>query len=98
MDVVLLDAYDGDGKIPEHVRDDVFVRSVASSLSPVGFCACNCWDGPAGSKTARDLDAFAVLLARHFRAVERARVVGQEYNVILIASRARRGAAPSARS
>ena len=98
VDVVLLDAYDGDGKIPEHVRDDVFVRSVASSLSPVGFCACNCWDGPAGSKTARDLDAFAVLLARHFRAVERARVVGQEYNVILIASRARRGAAPSARS
>ena len=89
VDVILLDAYDGDGKIPERVRDDFFIRSVASSLSPVGFCVCNCWDGPIGSEAYHELHMFSNLLDRHFSLIERVSVVGQEYNVILIASRAR---------
>ena len=83
--VILLDAYDGQGRIPEHVRDERFMRSMATNLHRDGVVICNCWDGPPGSTAANELEGFKQRLVRHVGPVRVARVEQQEHNVVLIA-------------
>lgn len=86
---VLLDAYDGQGRIPAHIRSADFIHLLGLSLTEGGFCVCNCWDGKTGSKTARELAIFANLLSRHVGDVERFSVIGETYNVVLVATKRR---------
>jgi hypothetical protein len=85
--VILLDAYDGQGRIPEHVRDEHFMRLLAKNIHRNGFVICNCWDGPPGSTPANELAVFTRRLMRHIGPVRVARVEQQEHNVVLIARR-----------
>ena len=85
--LVLLDAYDGRGDVPAHVASDEFFRLVGQSLASGGHVVCNCWNGPPGSREAVNLETFERMLARRVGVVERERVVGQEYNVVVVASK-----------
>ena len=88
--LVLLDAYDGRGKVPARVAGDAFLRLVGASLVPGGHCVCNLWNGPLGSNEAVNLETFERALARRVGVVERARVTAQEYNVVVAAAKTRR--------
>ena len=90
VNAVLLDAYDGKGRIPVHIRSVDFIRDLGRTLVRGGFCVCNCWDGKAGSRAARELATFEGLLARHIGLVHRVIVEGQENNVVLVATRTSR--------
>jgi len=85
--LVLLDAYDGRGDVPAHVASDEFLRMVGKSLASGGHVVCNCWNGPPGSREAVNLETFERMLARRVGVVERERVVGQEYNVVVVAAK-----------
>ena len=88
--LVLLDAYDGRGKVPARVAGDAFLRLVGAALVPGGHCVCNMWNGPPGSNEAVNLETFERALARRVGVVERARVTAQEYNVVVAAAKTRR--------
>jgi len=83
--ITLLDAYDGQGRIPDHVRDENFLSLLAKSMTKDGFVICNCWDGAPGSTAAIELDAFKTSLHRHIGLVRVERVLQQEHNVVLVA-------------
>ena len=85
--LVLLDAYDGRGDVPAHVASDEFLRMVGQSLASDGHVVCNCWNGPPESREALNLAKFERILARRVGVVERERVVGQEYNVVVVAAK-----------
>ena len=88
--LVLLDAYDGKGEIPAHLRGHAFLRDARRALAPGGAVVANCFYGPPGSRAHFDLLAFCEALggevedARAVR-VRLVKVEGQESNVVVVA-------------
>ena len=88
--LVLLDAYDGKGEIPAHLRGRAFLRDARRALAPGGAVVANCFYGPPGSRAHFDLLAFCEALggevedARAVR-VRLVKVEGQESNVVVVA-------------
>jgi hypothetical protein len=86
-DVVLLDAYDGEGRVPPHMRSVRFIEAVRNSLAERGSVICNCWNDRSGTATARELEKFSEMLHRHVGRVKRLTVEGQENNIVLVAKK-----------
>ena len=93
FDVVLLDAYDGEGRVPAHLRDpeNKFVQKVLGSVRPDSGCiVANLWnseDRAEFSRERRELEEFRKQLALG-GASARADVTvsGQENNVVVLAA------------
>ena len=86
-DVVLLDAYDGDGRVPTHMRSVRFIEAVRTSLAERGSVICNCWNDRSGTAAAIELEKFSEMLHRHVGRVKRLTVEGQENNIVLVAKK-----------
>lgn len=86
-DVVLLDAYDGEGRVPPHMRSDMFIEAVKNSLAERGSVICNCWNDRSGTAAAIELEKFSEMLHRHVGRVKRLTVEGQENNIVLVAKK-----------
>ena len=86
-DVVLLDAYDGEGRVPPHMRSVRFIEAVRNSLAERGSVICNCWNDRSGTATARELEKFSEMLHRHVGRVKQLTVEGQENNIVLVAKK-----------
>jgi len=83
-DVILLDAYDGEGRVPPHMRSFRFVEAVKKSLAKRGSVICNCWNDRSGTAAAIELEKFSEMLHRHVGRVKRLTVEGQENNIVLV--------------
>ena len=86
-DVVLLDAYDGEGRVPPHMRSVRFIDAVRNSLVERGSAICNCWNDRSGTAGAIELETFSKMLHRQIGRVERLTVEGEENNIILVATK-----------
>ena len=86
---VLLDAYDGDGRVPDHIASDEFIRYVRLSLRRGGVIVCNCWNGALGTREGDELARFQTTLRRHIGDVCVETVTQQEHNVVLVATKTR---------
>ena len=91
FDVVLLDAYDGQGRVPAHLRDpgNRFVEKLLGSVKNGGCVVANLWnsdDRVEFSRERRELEEFRRQLAAA-GASARADVTvrGQENNVVVLA-------------
>jgi len=91
FDVVLLDAYDGQGRVPAHLRDpgNRFVEKLLGSVKNGGCVVANLWnseDRAEFSRERRELEEFRRQLAAA-GASARADVTvrGQENNVVVLA-------------
>ena len=85
--LLLLDAFDGDGKIPAHLRAEAFLAACGRALAPDGLLVCNLFNGPAESRTRREMAFYARLLHTHVGPVWSVKVQAQQTNVILVAAR-----------
>ena len=88
--LVCLDAYDGKGNIPAHLRARAFLRDARRALAPGGAVVANCFYGPPGSRAHDDLLAFCDALGGDVPGacavrVRLVRVEGQESNVVVVA-------------
>jgi spermidine synthase len=88
--LVLLDAYDGKGEIPAHLRRRAFLRDARRLLAPGGAVVANCFYGPPGSRAHFDLLAFCEALGGEVEdacavRVRLVKVEGQESNVVVVA-------------
>jgi hypothetical protein len=88
--LVLLDAYDGKGEIPAHLRRRAFLRDTRRLLAPGGAVVANCFYGPPGSRAHFDLLAFCEALGGEVEdacavRVRLVKVEGQESNVVVVA-------------
>ena len=93
FDLVLLDAYDGAGRVPAHLRDANlgFVGKLVRSLrSPGGFVVANLWnseDRVEFSRERRELEEFRAQLSTAGASSRvDVKVRGQEGNVVVLAS------------
>ena len=86
-DVVLLDAYDGEGRVPPHMRSVRFIEAVKNSLAERGSVICNCWNDRSGTSAAIELENFSEMLNIHVGRVKRLTVEGQENNIVLVAKK-----------
>lgn len=86
-DVVLLDAYDGEGRVPPHMRSVRFIEAVRNSLAERGSVICNCWNDRSGTAAAIELEKFSEMLHRRVGRVKRLTVEGQENNIVLVAEK-----------
>ena len=86
-DVVLLDAYDGEGRVPTHMRSVRFVEAVNNSLAERGSVICNCWNDRSGTAVAIELEKFSEMLHRYVGRVKRLTVEGQENNIVLVSEK-----------
>ena len=93
LDCILLDAYDGRGKVPEHIRAAPFVRALGEALAPGAVVLANLWHGTAEARA--EADRFACLLARSVSGLRvfSLRVAGQAKHRILLAVKADAAAA-----
>ena len=51
--LICLDAYDGKGEIPSHLKTRAFLRDARLCLAPGGAVVANCFDAPPGSRAAK---------------------------------------------
>lgn len=82
---VFLDAYDGQGRVPVHLRQETFLRECAAALVPGGILATNVFHGEPGSAAVVEAEAFATLVEKHVGPVHSVVVGGQHANLILVA-------------
>ena len=83
IDVLLLDAYDSEGRVPAHLQAERFVRDAAAALRRGGVVVANLFDS---SEVARaESKAFSRRLRQAIGPVFALRVVGHEANIILLA-------------
>jgi hypothetical protein len=59
---VFLDAYDGVGGIPAHLRNPEFLKDCCAALMPGGAIIANLFNGVPGSRARRDVAEYAQCL------------------------------------
>ena len=98
---VLLDAYDGKGRVPAHLQQAPFMEALHAALAPGGSIIANLWDGAptasaaantfaqrlatAASDPANKTAASTLKVAGSGLDVYSLRVVSQEANRVLVA-------------
>ena len=87
---VFLDAYDGEGRVPSHLRSPAFLRSCASRLSPgSGTVVANLYNGAPGTEARVEVERFAAAMRREIGPVVSLGVDSKGGdNVVLVAGRA----------
>ena len=88
--LICLDAYDGKGEIPSHLKTRAFLRDARLCLAPGGAVVANCFDAPPGSRARENLLAFCEALGGTVAGacavrVRLLKVEGQESNVVVVA-------------
>ena len=88
--LICLDAYDGKGEIPSHLKTRAFLRDARLCLAPGGAVVANCFDAPPGSRARENLLAFCEALGGYVAGacavrVRLLKVEGQESNVVVVA-------------
>jgi len=85
FDCVVLDAYDGEGRVPAHLQEEDFLRQCGESLSPGGWVVANLFNGEeARGATSRFVAALEAALGAGAPSVVLP-VHTQETNVVLAA-------------
>ena len=87
---VFLDAYDGDGRVPDHLRTPAFLRSCAAQLAPgAGTVIANLYNGAPGTPARVEVERFAAALRRYVGPVVSLGVESTRGdNVVLVAGHA----------
>lgn len=91
VDIVFMDAFDGDGLIPEHLIRDEFLQSCSDALKSDGSLVLNMFNGTRGSEARESVRVFAERLERFVGPVCTYPVLDSPVNVVLSATK--RGAA-----
>eukprot|EP00241_Pyramimonas_parkeae_P002465 CAMPEP_0114242074 /NCGR_PEP_ID=MMETSP0058-20121206/9972_1 /TAXON_ID=36894 /ORGANISM="Pyramimonas parkeae, CCMP726" /LENGTH=453 /DNA_ID=CAMNT_0001354643 /DNA_START=132 /DNA_END=1493 /DNA_ORIENTATION=+ len=82
---IFLDAYDGAGKIPEHLAGSEFLEACHRALRPGGVVVANLFNGPETTKERQAVMDFALKMEQAIGPVYSIKVVEQQTNVILVA-------------
>ena len=93
LQCVVLDAYDGDGRVPPALQSARFVDGVAKALAPGGAAIANVWRLEPAERRATD--AFARRLAAKIGTVYEISVPEREGSLVLVAIKAGSGDPPS---
>jgi SAM-dependent methyltransferase len=94
VSAIFLDAFDGAGETPPHLKSEGFLRSCHDALAPGGVLVLNLFNGAEGSEARAAFDAMAVRLQGAVGLVYSLQVVTQEESVVLVARRGGEGVAP----
>jgi len=87
VDVIFLDAFDGEGEIPEHVSGDVFLQSCHDALKDDGSVVLNMFNGIRGSRARESVREFARRLETRVGPVCSFPVIESPVNVVLSATK-----------
>lgn len=83
---IALDAYDGEGLVPEHLQAAQFLQDVCRCLAPGGLVICNLFNGARNTAAGHRLEVFVGRLKTALGSggsVTRRIVEGQEMNVVI---------------
>eukprot|EP01059_Diplonema_ambulator_P000306 TRINITY_DN1024_c1_g1_i1.p1 TRINITY_DN1024_c1_g1~~TRINITY_DN1024_c1_g1_i1.p1 ORF type:complete len:800 (+),score=116.65 TRINITY_DN1024_c1_g1_i1:175-2574(+) len=85
---VLVDAYDGQGAIPKHLREEKFLATAGKKLTHGGVLLSNLHNGPPGSATrSQALDYIKKLQKAIGGTVKIVKLASQQSNMVAIASK-----------
>lgn len=87
VDIVFMDAFDGDGLIPEHLIRDEFLQSCSDALKSDGSLVLNMFNGTRGSEARESVRVFAERLERFVGPVCTYPVLDSPVNVVLSATK-----------
>jgi len=87
VDVIFLDAFDGDGEIPEHVSGEAFLQSCHDALKDDGSVVLNMFNGVRGSRARASVREFARRLETRVGPVCSFPVIESPVNVVLSATK-----------
>ena len=87
VDIVFMDAFDGDGLIPEHLIRDEFLQSCSDALKTDGSLVLNMFNGTRGSEARESVRMFAERLERFVGPVCTYPVLDSPVNVVLSATK-----------
>jgi len=93
LDVIFMDAFDGDGEIPAHLFEDEFLKNCGDALVDGGSLVLNMFNGVRGSKARKSVARFAQKLERIIGPVCSFPVMEQPVNVVLSATKVKLGEA-----
>ena len=91
LDVIFMDAFDGDGEIPAHLIEDDFLSACAEALTDGGSLVLNMFNGVRGSPARDAVATFARTLARVIGPVCSFPVIESPVNVVLSATKRKQG-------
>jgi len=87
LDVIFMDAFDGDGLIPAHLSGDAFLQRCGDALKDDGSLVLNMFNGTRGSEARESVRRFAKRLESYIGPVCTYPVMDQPVNVVLSASK-----------
>lgn len=87
IDVIFMDAFDGEGEIPQHLREESFLKTCSDALLEDGSLVVNMFNGLRGSRARESVRDFARLLERHIGPVCSFPVMTSPVNVVLSATK-----------
>ena len=86
--LLVLDAYEQNGRIPQHLREPAFLQAAAACLAPEGVLVANLFNGPPNSSPRKEMASYARMLASATGGpVFSVKVQTQQTNVVLLAAR-----------
>ena len=86
--LLVLDAYEQNGRIPQHLREPAFLEAAAACLAPEGVIVANLFNGPPNSSPRKEMALYARMLAGATGGpVFSVKVQTQQTNVVLVAAR-----------
>ena len=89
LDVIFMDAFDGEGEIPRHLREESFLKTCGDALLEDGSLVVNMFNGSRGSRARESVRDFARLLERHIGPVCSFPVMTSPVNVVLSATKSK---------
>ncbi|CEF97029.1 Spermidine/spermine synthases family [Ostreococcus tauri] len=89
LDVIFMDAFDGEGEIPRHLRDETFLETCGNALGEDGSLVVNMFNGTRGSPARETVRDFARLLERYIGPVCSFPVMDSPVNVVLSATKSK---------
>jgi len=86
--LLVLDAYEQNGRIPQHLREPSFLRACAACLAPEGVIVANLFNGTPNSSPRKEMAVYARMLSDALGGpVFTVKVQEQQTNVVLVAAR-----------
>ena len=86
--MLVLDAYEQNGRIPQHLREPSFLQACAACLAPEGIIVANLFNGPPNSSPRKEMGLYSRMLFDALQGpVFTVKVQAQQTNVILVAAR-----------
>jgi spermidine synthase len=87
LDIVFVDAFDGEGEIPSHLGEDAFLQTCGEALKSDGSLVLNMFNGVRGSPAREAVRDFARRLERWIGPVCSFPVMESPVNVVLSATK-----------